>query len=106
MSGVQLGPAHSDYGKPVGRASVATGRPRTGRPPRPAPERPPELIVMDGSVQDAIGRTRFSLTQILMAYAAEHKRNQPRGLDCHCLLCRDLRWHIDAERTRRDGGGQ
>ena len=40
---------------------------------------------------------RMTLPQIVKAYAAEHDRRE--GGPCPCLLCADLRWHIQQTRA-------
>ena len=105
MSGWSLGPGHRDYGHAAETLPPPTPReqhaPRRGRPPRRAPAPPAEIVVMAGTVHDAEGRPRHSLTQILMGFAAEHK--QRAGGACACVFCTDLRWHIDQKRQASGG---
>lgn len=84
-----LGPNHPDYGKPQDQGPMPKWR-RPHVPPRPV---------------DSNGDARiFTLAEIVKAYAAEHDRLS--GGPCPCVLCADLRVHIEADRARRNGGAR
>lgn len=61
------------------------------------------MVIVAGPTTDADGTEHWSLTQILLAYRAEHRDRAARP--CACRACLDLQWHFDQERARRTNGG-
>lgn len=100
VSAVQLGPSHPLYGRdePIGPASTATGRPSTGRPPRPMP-----ASTTAPEVNQSPGRERYSVARLLVEFVREHCRRQ--SVACPCLLCVDARYHLEAAQKRKRAKG-
>lgn len=80
---IQLGPNHKDYGKPID----------VGPAPRGVAARIEPARDENGDIR------RFTLAEIVKAFAAQHARRY--GDPCPCLLCADLRWHIEQRKAER-----
>lgn len=93
MRGIQLGPNHPDYGKPLDGLPPllpkAQHRPKPGRPPKALP-----TIAMPPTYAEPRG-----VTQLLLAYSAEHAHRI--GRRCDCPLCTYLGTLIDRARAER-----
>lgn len=97
MRGVQLGPNHKDYGKPI--QTLPASKPKSEHAPRPG--RPPKaMLVTPIAETEATPRARYTPPQLLKAYAAEH--DLIFGRECPCSLCDDLRWLLDSARAQRE----
>lgn len=82
-----------------GRNAVAA-RQRQAREDAQRAASRPEMVVMAGRTTDGDGVERYSLSQLLWAFAKAHQQTCTG-----CRLCSDLAWHVAREKARRGSEG-